>query len=107
MFEVVKKNARPDTNVEFFDTKKHVPNVSAEITNYFSEKYIKTGKRISATKTLSDDNLIEYTTEIWDSKDSYLEYLCDSFFDDHIKPFAKEHITKYDIKLEIISAKEL
>lgn len=106
MFEVVKKNTRPNTNVEFFNIK-HIPGISAEAAKYFPEKYIKTGKCISITKTLSDDNLIEFTVEKWDSRDSYLEYMCDSFFDDHIKQFAIEHAIKYGIKFEMISAKEL
>lgn len=106
MFELVRKITRPSPDIEFFSirTCKDIP---PEALDYFAETYKNTGKRISDARTLSDDRLTETVVEIWDSRESYLEYLCDAYIDDNITAHAKEYVRKHGIKYETLSAKEI
>jgi len=105
MFELVRKVTRASTDIEFFSLRA-CPNISSEALDYFVEKYIKTGKRISDTRTLSEDGLTATIVELWDSRESYLEYLCDPFIDDHLTSHTKEYLKNHDIEYKIISAEE-
>lgn len=106
MFEITSRITRPSLDIEFFSVRNN-KEIPAEVLIYFFENYVKTGKKISENITLSDDKLEIIQTEIWDSKKSYQESLCDPYIDDNITEHAKKHISTFGIKYEIISAKEI
>jgi hypothetical protein len=73
MWQVVRKQVRPNTTVEFYD-----PSTSStldrSILQYFFQNYILTGKHIDVTKTVSEDGLTQTITVLWESQEAEIEF---------------------------------
>jgi hypothetical protein len=105
MWQIVRKQVRPNTNVEFYD-----PTTSStldrNILRYFFQNYIVTGKHIDVTKTLSEDGLTQTITVLWESQEAETEFTNDPMtaimFDD-----GQNYRTANNISLEIVSSGNL
>lgn len=67
MFKVIRKQTRPNTNVQFWQGQND-PSMTDEFRNYFYENYVLTGKFISATPAVSSDGLELTNTVIWNAE---------------------------------------
>jgi len=72
MFKLIRKQTRPNTNVEFWQGAND-PAMTDEFRNYFYETYVLTGKFISATPAVSADGLELTNTLIWNSQADFDE----------------------------------
>ena len=76
MFQTVRQQIRPNTSVEFYSPDQS-PNITREILRYQFINYIKNGKQIDVTKSISEDGLTQTITVLWDSQASQEEYTND------------------------------
>lgn len=70
MWQVVRKQTRPNTGVNFFLSEQHT---SPETLQYMYGTYVETGKQLMMTKEVSTDQLTLTVTQIWSSAEDYLE----------------------------------
>jgi len=70
MYQVIKKQIRPNTNVNFFVSEDQIATSSRE---YLYTNYVSTGKQISMTKEMSSDGLTMTVRQLWRSSEDYLE----------------------------------
>jgi hypothetical protein len=75
MYQVIKKQIRPTTDVSFFLGEEHT---SPEVKQYLYTTYAQVGKQLMINRNLSDDGLTLSTTQIWLSREDYLECQNDS-----------------------------
>ena len=105
MWQVVRKQVRPNTTVEFYD-----PSTSStldrSILQYFFQNYILTGKHIDVTKTVSEDGLTQTITVLWESQEAETEFTNDPntapIFED-----GQNYRTVNNITLEAVSSGNL
>lgn len=74
MYTVTRTFTRPDTSVAFFDAR----TTSDEFREYFRENYIATSKSILIHHELSSDSLVLTATSLWDTEESFNQFLNDS-----------------------------
>ena len=72
MFKLTRKQTRPNTSVQFW-LGANDPSMTDEFRNYFYEKYVLTGKFISASPVVSEDQLELTNTLIWNSQADFDE----------------------------------
>jgi hypothetical protein len=71
MIEVTRSWTRPNTSVEW-DV------VPPDLREYIRQTYEQTGKRLSVTRTDSEDQLTRTHSEIWDSENDYNAFQADT-----------------------------
>lgn len=102
MWQVVRKQVRPSTSVEFYDPTTSVT-LDKNILKYFFQQYIMPGKHIDVTKTVSEDGLTQTITVLWESETAEAEFANDpqtvALYDD-----GQNYRTTNGISLEMISA---
>jgi hypothetical protein len=76
MYIITKKQTRQDTNVEFFDIR-DTDLVTKEYRDYWRVMYVATNKSQFVQHTLSSDQLELTSISMWDSKESYNEFIAD------------------------------
>lgn len=72
MFKIIRKQTRPDTTVQFWQGPND-PAMTDEFRNYFYETYVLTGKFISASPVVSENQLELTNTIIWNSQADFQE----------------------------------
>jgi hypothetical protein len=70
MWQVVRKQLRLNTSVNFFSVDQHT---SPETKQYMYNTYVATGKQLMMEKEMSDDGLTLTVTQIWQNNEDYLE----------------------------------
>jgi hypothetical protein len=70
MWQVVRKQIRPDTSIDFFLSEQHT---SPETKQYLYSTYVTTGKQLMMVKEMSDDGLTLTVTQIWQSNEDHIE----------------------------------
>ena len=100
MFTLVRKQIRPNIEVEFFNASK-CSAVTLEVKDYLDNQYKRTGKMISSDTVFTENGLESITTIVWDSRDSFLEYLCDPIIADGLNEHSKLYNKKHNIKSSI------
>jgi hypothetical protein len=105
MWQVVRKQVRPSTSVEFYD-----PTTSStldkNILRYFFQHYIMPGKHIDVTKTVSDDGLTQTITVLWESEAAEIEFTNDSMTTALLED-GQNYRTANSISLEMISSNSI
>lgn len=74
MYIVTRAHTRPNINVPFFYPKTASTD---EFRQYFLENYINTGKSILIEHSHSDDNLTMNSVSMWDSAESFNQFVND------------------------------
>lgn len=74
MHIVTRTHTRPNLDVPFFHPKTASTD---EFRTYFLENYIKPGKSFLIEHSYSDDNLTMISTSIWDSAESFNQFIND------------------------------
>jgi hypothetical protein len=74
MHIVTRAHTRPSTDISFFYPKDIA---TLEFKKYFLDTYITTGKSIVIEHSHSDDNLTMTSTSMWDSVDSFNQFIND------------------------------
>lgn len=75
MWQIVRKQTRPDTSVQFFSMQ--TAPVEEEFKIHWKTTYVMTDKLIYIHNEISEDQLESHTTMIWDSRESIDEMLAD------------------------------
>lgn len=75
MFQVIKVQTRPNTEIPFF----HDIGRSEEYKAYFTTHFKDTGKNISTVRELSEDLLTATSTSVWASQEAFYEFTTDSY----------------------------
>lgn len=75
MWQTVRKQIRPNTNVPFFNMRTTL--VSDEFKLYWRDTFISTDKLVYMHSDLSEDQLENTITMIWNSRESVDEMLAD------------------------------
>lgn len=105
MWQVVRKQVRPNTSVEFYD-----PTTSStldrNVLRYFFQNYIVTGKHIDVTKTVSEDGLTQTITVLWESQEAETEFTNDPMTSVLLED-GQSYRTANSISLEMISSGNL
>jgi hypothetical protein len=70
MYQVIKKQIRTNTDVNFFSSEDQVVSSTRQ---YLYTNYVATGKQVSMTKQVSDDGLTLTVKQLWRSMEDYLE----------------------------------
>jgi hypothetical protein len=70
MYQVTKKQIRPNTNVNFFISEDRIVTSTRQ---YLYMTYVATAKQLSMTKELSEDGLTLTVNQFWGSREDYLE----------------------------------
>lgn len=70
MYKVNITSVRPDNNIEFF-------RYDSDMYDYIEEKYVQTGDLVSLKISLSEDKFTEDCEMIFDSKQTFHEYIKD------------------------------
>ncbi len=68
MWQIVRKQTRPNTTVPFFNMQH--PSITEDFKKYWQETFVRTDKLIYVHVETSEDNLNMYLTMIWDSRES-------------------------------------
>ena len=103
MFKVIRKQTRPNTSVPFWQGAND-PSMTDEFRNYFYEKYVLTGKFISASPAVSDNGLELTNTLIWNSQADFEECkndaVCQAGLFDKAKASAAAGVITVDVSTE-------
>jgi hypothetical protein len=70
MYQVIRKQIRPNINVNFFLGEDQVLTSTRQ---YLYMTYVATAKQLSMTKEVSEDGLTMTVKQLWVSRDDYLE----------------------------------
>jgi hypothetical protein len=76
MFQVIRKQTRPSTNVNFF-AQANNPHITDSFKEYWVQTYSLTDKCVYIDAQVSDDRLELTVTMIWDSRESIQQMLDD------------------------------
>ena len=102
MWQIVRKQVRPNTSVDFYDPTTSTT-LDKNILRYFFQNYILTGKHIDVAKAVSEDGLTQTITVLWESQEAEAEFANDpqtvALYDD-----GQNYRTANGISLEMISA---
>lgn len=75
MWQIIRKQTRPNTSVPFFQ-QSSAP-VTDELKLYYQQNYVLTDKVIYMHHEISEDSLELFITMIWDSRESIDGFLAD------------------------------
>lgn len=70
MYQVIRKQIRPNTDVNFFLSEDRV---LASTKQYMYANYVQTGKQLTMSKDISEDGLTLTVKQDWLSNEAYLE----------------------------------
>lgn len=105
MFQVIRNQVRPSTDVEFFLPARCV-HISDADKKLFQQKYVLTGKQVAVSNTLSEDKLTLTTTAVWIDEASTEEFITDpelkSFRDGFEKHMAETGVVRNLISKTVI-----
>jgi hypothetical protein len=76
MYSVVRKHVRPNTTIPFFNARSPEGS-SEEFKTYFRTTYVDTGKNLIISSDVSSDGLELTATSIWDSEESFNQFMSD------------------------------
>lgn len=101
MFQVIVKEIRPNTSVNFFQGVQD-PLMDQSIKDYYFQNYIENGKFIAAEKNLSEDGLTLTKTMIWESSQARQDFINDQYLKEtlhalRIKYNFDNNITQYAV----------
>jgi hypothetical protein len=105
MWQVVRKQVRPSTSVEFYDPTTSTT-LDKNILKYFFQNYILTGKHIDVTKVVSEDGLTQIITVLWESQEAENEFTNDSMTTVLLED-GQNYRTANGISLEMVSSGNL
>ena len=106
MYVLTKKQTRPDQDVKFFDIR-NAGLVTKEYRDYWRATYVATNKSLFVQHTLSDNQLELTSISMWDSKESYNEFIADQTALDEFLHKYTEYNTTYNITTETVSEEEV
>lgn len=103
MYQVIREQIRPNTDVDFFS----ITSCGQDVINYWNTEIINTGKQISNTHTLSEDELTLTSVILFESKESWQEMIADRYLTENL--FAPQDAYNINNKINRIfkSAKEI
>lgn len=99
MFKITKTSVRPSTDVPFIF---EVKTVSEDIAEHVQTVFKDTGKLISTSRFINDDELTVTHVSVFDSHESFMEFVSDSVVFENIILPQQLH----DISNDIISQTE-
>lgn len=82
MWQIIRKQTRPNTSVPFFGMQ--TAPVSDEFKTYWQQNYVLTDKLIYMHNELSEDSLELFMTIIWDSRASVDEFEADTYITENL-----------------------
>lgn len=103
MYQIIREQVRPSIDVDFFSVSKHAP----ELSSYWNDNIVKTGKHISSTHSLSEDKLTMTTIMIYASKDAWYDMTSDQYLNDTLFVIQREYNKKHNIIRTFKSATEI
>jgi hypothetical protein len=105
MWQVVRKQIRSNTSVEFYDPTTSVT-LDKNILKYFFQHYIMTGKHIDVTKAVSEDGLTQTITVLWESQAAETEFTNDSMTSILLED-GQNYRSANGISLEMVSSENI
>lgn len=106
MWQTIRKQTRPSTDIEFFG-----PSVSAGLDpsfkSYWQSTFVDSGKLIYAHQEVSEDQLELIITMIWDSKESVDEMLADPTVLADFFPIKNGYLEQHGMTEFLVTSEEI
>jgi hypothetical protein len=105
MWQIVRKQTRPNTSVQFFSMQ--TAPVQDEFKVHWKETYVLTDKLIYIHNEISEDQLESNTTMIWDSRESIDQMLADPMVQEGLLAIKKTYLEENGIVEILVSNTEV
>jgi hypothetical protein len=105
MWQIIRKQTRPNTNVPFFGMQ--TAPVTDEFKTYWQQNYILTDKLIYMHNELSEDSLELFTTIIWDSRASVDAFEADTYITENLISIKRAWMAERGITEILVSNAEV
>jgi hypothetical protein len=105
MWQIIRKQTRPNTNVPFFGMQ--TAPVTDEFKTYWQQNYVLTDKLIYMHNELSEDSLELFMTIIWDSRASVDEFEADTYITENLISIKRAWMTERGITEILVSNAEV
>jgi hypothetical protein len=105
MYQIIRKQTRPNTDVPFCILRTS-DQLSEEVKKHFWENYISKEKHLLATDNVSENGLELTIVTIWDSQESFLEFKSDEICN-QMATIVSDHCLANGITNDLISAGDI